>query len=412
MKHTMVRQLFISRIMQKLKSLLERRNEIRFLLVMVLLSNMSFLRAQYIDWGNGYGTKYDRWTINDDYTSHWSYLRLQTGQEKYDNGQAWNMVNQGDLWWGFTEDDNPDNKGTRRMTLTQDGNLGIGVAEPERKLEVNGDILLSNSTGQKQIFMWHAHDNNWRIGMNENPGFTRSMATSQVQFLTYASEANQGFAVGVNGGESSFEIQGSDHAAFFRGNVGIGTTDLNKPLTIRGRGENSVLMGFQNSSGDNKYHWNLKDDGLNLAETDVANYRLFIGDGGNIGIGTSTPSEKLEVAGDIKSTGDIEADSIFADHIIADRVVLNVGTFPDYVFANDYELMPLETLETYIQTHKHLPKMPTEAEVVEKGADLGKINRLLVEKVEELTLHLIEVNKELKALKRIVNKKEKQDNKR
>lgn len=85
----------------------------------------------------------------------------------------------------------------------------------------------------------------------------------------------------------------------------------------------------------------------------------------------------------------IETKNIKAQDIIANNVVLNVGSFPDYVFSEDYELMPLKEVATYIKKNKHLPNMPSEAEVLTKGMDVKQINTVLVEKVEELTLHTI-----------------------
>lgn len=106
--------------------------------------------------------------------------------------------------------------------LTINGKLGINSIDPSRALEVNGDISLPSFSGNKQIFTWHPLDVNWRIGMSASPGFSRSIATGHVQYLTFWDGPGQGFAVGRNAGESSFEIAGSNHSAFFRGNVGIG----------------------------------------------------------------------------------------------------------------------------------------------------------------------------------------------
>lgn len=78
------------------------------------------------------------------------------------------------------------------------------------------------------------------------------------------------------------------------------------------------------------------------------------------------------------------------------QIRLNVTTFPDYVFVNNYKLMPLEEVDAYIKKYKHLPNMPSEAEVVKEGMNVGQINTLLVEKVEELTLYTIEQEKKLK----------------
>lgn len=78
-----------------------------------------------------------------------------------------------------------------------------------------------------------------------------------------------------------------------------------------------------------------------------------------------------------------------------DAIRLSVTSFPDYVFGRDYQLMPLEKVASYIKEHKHLPNMPSEAEVVKEGMNVGQINTVLVEKVEELTLYTIAQDQKL-----------------
>jgi hypothetical protein len=80
-------------------------------------------------------------------------------------------------------------------------------------------------------------------------------------------------------------------------------------------------------------------------------------------------------------------------------------SWPDYVFADDYRLMPIEDLEKSIRQHKHLPNIPSAAEVTaEKGIVLGEMNRKLLEKVEELTLYIIQLKKENNSLEQRLNK--------
>jgi hypothetical protein len=114
---------------------------------------------------------------------------------------------------------------TTRMYIDNSGNVGIGTVTPGKTLDVNGDIVLGSSSGNKQIYTWTSTDSNWRIGMSASPGFTRSLATSHVEYLTCASGGGQGFAIGDNvSGLSAFEVtgSGSGYNAFFRGSVGIG----------------------------------------------------------------------------------------------------------------------------------------------------------------------------------------------
>ena len=100
---------------------------------------------------------------------------------------------------------------------------------------------------------------------------------------------------------------------------------------------------------------------------------------GNVGIGTTAVfGARLSVEGIIR----------------ARRVLVN-NTWADYVFETNYQLMPLVDLETYITTKKHLPNVPTAQDVEKNGVDLGEINKILVEKVEELTLYIISMNKRM-----------------
>lgn len=82
------------------------------------------------------------------------------------------------------------------------------------------------------------------------------------------------------------------------------------------------------------------------------------------------------------------------------RVFVRNTPFPDYVFNKDYKLMSLSELEEYINQNNKLPKMPRADEVEKNGADIGEINRLLVEKIEELTLYLLEQEKKIKELEK------------
>ena len=78
--------------------------------------------------------------------------------------------------------------------------------------------------------------------------------------------------------------------------------------------------------------------------------------------------------------------------------VAATGIWADYVFSKDYNLKSLADVDTYIQENGHLPGVPTEQQVQDEGIDLGEMNRILLEKVEELTLHLIRQDKQIQKL--------------
>src|SRR5690606_24505185 len=112
---------------------------------------------------------------------------------------------------------------------------------------------------------------------------------------------------------------------------------------------------------------------------------------GNVGIGTDTPRERLSVNGNIR----------------AKEIKVEANNWPDYVFHENYHLRPLPEVKNYIEINGHLPEIPKAKEVEEQGVSLGEMNKLLLKKVEELTLYLIErderidkIEKELTEMKR------------
>ena len=76
------------------------------------------------------------------------------------------------------------------------------------------------------------------------------------------------------------------------------------------------------------------------------------------------------------------------------------ATWADYVFSDDYKLTSLEETETFIKANKHLPNIPAAAAIETEGYSVAEMQKLMMEKIEELTLHLIEANKEIKGLKK------------
>ncbi len=91
--------------------------------------------------------------------------------------------------------------------------------------------------------------------------------------------------------------------------------------------------------------------------------------------------------------------------IICEEVkVKDSGSWPDFVFLAGYDLMPLPDVERYIAEHQHLPGVPSAEEVAADGQSLGETQALLLQKIEELTLYVIEMDRENQVLKtRVAN---------
>lgn len=126
---------------------------------------------------------------------------------------------------------------------------------------------------------------------------------------------------------------------------------------------------------------------------------LWVQDNGCVGIGTSSPgSYKLSVNGNTNINGQLSATSVKINNWTLEA--------PDYVFDKNYKLPDLKIVEKKIKQHKHLPEVPSAAEMKKNGVDLTAMNMALLKKVEELTLYVIEQNKKIEILEvKIADKK-------
>jgi len=172
-------------------------------------------------------------------------------------------------------------------------------------------------------------------------------------------------------------------------NIGIGTPTPKEKLTLMGSGASFGLYDTNPASKANnriaRYPNSL------VVQNDFGGTwkdNIVFADNGNVGIGTNNPNTKLSVNGDIK----------------AKEVNVTLEGWADFVFKPNYNLRPLSEVEQFIKTNNHLPEIPSEAEVKENGIGLGEMNAKLLQKVEELTLYLIELKKENDSLKERMNK--------
>lgn len=117
--------------------------------------------------------------------------------------------------------------------------------------------------------------------------------------------------------------------------------------------------------------------------------------------GGATPTDAIDVYESYSSKVNFRVKS--SGNVYAREINVQLANFPDYVFSNTYNLKSIESLEKYIQEHKHLPGVPSATEIETNGANLGDLSKIQMEKIEELTLYVIELKKELDSLKKQVN---------
>jgi hypothetical protein len=117
---------------------------------------------------------------------------------------------------------------------------------------------------------------------------------------------------------------------------------------------------------------------------------------GFVGIGTSNPNQMLTVNG-----------TIYGREVKVDLQVPG----PDYVFEPTYQLPSLTEIENYIKANKHLPEVPSAKEMETNGINLSEMNMLLLKKVEELTLHLIRIEKENELQRKEINELKRREEK-
>ncbi len=133
------------------------------------------------------------------------------------------------------------------------------------------------------------------------------------------------------------------------------------------------------------------------SNTDITSKARFMNiyytdNNGNIGIGT-VPKAKLDVNGKIKGTALDIAGTINTREV---NITVNAGA--DFVFEPDYALKPLSELESFVKENRHLPEIPSEKEMVENGLNVNEMQIKLLQKIEELTLYIIEQEKRIKSL--------------
>jgi len=285
--------------------------------------------------------------------------------------------------------------------------LGVGTTNAVYKATISQDVTMDDDVVAGQVGITGGTDNRKRLvlGYDTNgDGFGYIKAGYYTQKWTnLALQPTGGF-------------------------VGIGTAAPQAKLHVFGGG-NVMQIGQPGSGTDNYIKFvgsvNSFDVGATasgfwgIADAGVA-YRFVVTQPGNVGIGTNTPQAKLDVNGTVSigSGNTLINDPTYNDYklfvngnIAAKKLKVLQSGWADYVFNPGYILPTLPQVDSFIQKHKHLPAIPSSKEVTKDGIDVGEMQKLMMQKIEELTLYAIEQNKKIDILNKKIEILEIQKNK-
>ncbi|MDW3197035.1 MAG: hypothetical protein R8G66_31950 [Cytophagales bacterium] len=272
-------------------------------------------------------------------------------------------------------------QGVSRMFIHKStGYVGIGTTNPNHLLHVAGSMELAHGTffSEANAFVFRTNGGSW------SPLNSRGINTGD-----WSNTASYGEFITGSDYNMNFKIQGVSRLFIHKstGDIGIGTTSPGAKLHVVNQAQdsngNTLILGpgggaqLRLGYGTN-YSWIQAHGGKPLRINELGNNTIVNLSGGLVGIGTSAPTQKLSVNGKIN----------------AEEIILEDVAGADFVFEEDYDLRSLEETEQFIQANKHLPEIPSAAEMAEEGLEIKEMNILLLQKVEELTLHLIEQNKQ------------------
>lgn len=246
---------------------------------------------------------------------------------------------------------------TDQVVIDQEGEVGIGTITPIAKLHIpagqdadlssaaNGFVMLGTGTGTSLLL-----DNN-EIMVRTNP---TTAGTLSIQ--NDGGEVVVGARTTINKGGEALKLNGLDPA------INLYVNGIQKSYIWQTG--NNLNIGVSSALGKIVVNTNQMEIGTNSALP--AGYKL--------GVGGKVICEEL-------------------------KVKLQSSVWPDYVFAQDYKLASLTEVEKFIQQNKHLPNIPAASEIEKNGLEVGDMQKRMMEKIEELTLYIIDLQKQIDVLK-------------
>ena len=277
--------------------------------------------------------------------------------------------------------------------------VGIGTTAPSAKLHVAGPRIYLRNNGEARYHLYNGGGQaEWLMGQKSATDhsfiLSKRVASAEADFINITPAGR-------------FHIDGPE-LLYLLNQSGVIVSKAwggNGNLTVEG---NLSVAGDINMSAASTVY---STTSLNLAGG-IA--RAVLATSGTTGVATFTSTSGNGVYSFVTGTGYVKIGAVttpnpagyklYVDQgILTEKVKVAVAgsvQWADHVFHQNYKLLPLEKVEQYIQQNKHLPNVPSADEMVKEGNDLGKTDAKLLEKIEELTLYLIEMKKRVDVLEK------------
>ena len=282
-------------------------------------------------------------------------------------------------------------------------NVGIGTTFPVVKFAVDGDAAVFGGIFTHS-FTKSPASTLLQVQSTEHAyldlaGGTDATSTYRLLLGVVPDFGYVGIFSGASGGKNPLPmrfVMGATEVMRFdtNGNVGIGTTTPQVLLHLNSESGSVIRLEdyttgaytqLKQGAGTGEFRITYNGTGGPNIAIQADGDIILAKSAGNIGIGTTSPGQKLSV------NGKIETEEII--------VVPDVVAIPDFVFEDDYALRSLAEVERYIDAHGHLPEIPSAAQMKADGVGLSAMQMKLLQKVEELTLYLIEQQKQNETLR-------------
>lgn len=272
---------------------------------------------------------------------------------------------------------NPEARLDVRGTSYFTGNMGIGTIPNSASAQLTVDQI-NPTKNALEVKLISTSGNSSGIGIN-----TIVDNDNRIAFNVNNPNSGDIFSIYGNG---LVNLKGSMNVE--EGNIQVENNSGNHLLLTSNTGNAS--MGFR-SNGTEESHINYYDQygGLKGSFKHKVEFAKSTYTWTNYNYTNNTETELMKLSHD--------------GILYAREIKVQTSAFPDYVFEEDYPLIGLSELEAYIQSEGHLPNMPAEAEIIENGLPVGELEVKLVEKIEELTLYIIALEKKYNALEQKIN---------